>query len=104
MWGKIFLATTGLMSLLFFLSPEKFELFSAKDTDVLGIQKINAKINKSSVETALTLHCLDKNDLPKELNNLYGDYLDSKVKVDLEELFIYRILSSEDCEYSLQPI
>jgi len=99
MWGKIFLVTTGLLSLSYFLFPENFQLFDTKDSDVLGIQKINAQVNKSSVETALTIYCVDTGKLPKKLNDLYGGYLDDRIRIDLSSLYKYE--PGRDCHYRL---
>lgn len=103
MWGKAFLVITGLASFFYFLFPDLFSMKSVQDKDVLGVKKINAQINRSNVETSLTAYCIDKGNLPASLNELYTGYLDDRVKVDLSELFEYKITDPEDCKYTLQP-
>ena len=101
MWGKIFLVTTGLASLFYFLFPEKFDVLDTKSGDVLGIKKINAQVNKQTIETAILAYCLNENELPDSLNKLYEGYLDERIKIDLSSLFDYKQISDKDCKYHL---
>src|SRR3990167_1318822 len=101
MWGKIFLVTTGLASLFYFLFPEQFDVFDTKGGDVLGIKKINAQVNKQTIETAILAYCLNENELPDSLNKLYEGYLDERIKINLSSLFNYKPVSDKDCEYQL---
>jgi hypothetical protein len=98
---RAFLIISGLLSLVYFLAPEKFEFLNTKENDVLGIQKINAQVNKSPIETSLLMYCLDKKKLPNNLNTLYGDYLSEKIKLDLNKLFNYKVVNGPNCEYQL---
>ena len=101
MWGKIFLVTTGLLSLFYFLFPEQFDVLDTKSGDVLGIKKINAQVNKQTIETAILAYCLNENELPDSLNKLYEGYLDERIKIDLSSLFDYKQISDKDCKYHL---
>jgi hypothetical protein len=103
MWGKIFVITTGLLSFFYFVFPQTLSEVSVPDSDILGIRKINAQANRSSVESALTIYCLNDEDLPENLNELYKGYLDDKIKIDLNQLFDYKIVNRKDCDYTLQP-
>ena len=96
---------TGTISFLYFLFPGTFAKANPdKDKDVLGVSKINAYVNKSSLETALLAYCLSEQSLPKSLNELYAGYLSEKRKLDLDKLFKYKVVSSDDCEYELNLI
>ncbi len=53
MFVRLFLITTGLISFFYFLSPSSFERFDMNKGDVLGIEKGNAMVNKSTIDTML---------------------------------------------------
>ena len=98
---RLFLFTSGLISFLYFLTPQSFQKLGTGD--VLGINKINMQMNKPPVETALVAYCLENLNLPNDLNDLYGDYLSKKVKVDLNNFFEYNVIDPENCQYTLTP-
>ena len=100
---RAFLLVTGIISFLYFLFPSLFAKVNP-DKDVLGVSKINAYVNKSSLETALLAYCLSEQSLPKSLNELYAGYLSEKRKLDLDKLFKYKVVSRDDCEYELNSI
>jgi hypothetical protein len=99
---RLLLFATGLVSFLYFLFPSSFDRFSQKDNDVLGISKINASVNISTVKTALLTHCISEGYLPDNLNDLYEGYLMDDRKLDLDNLFSYEINDSEKCVYTLK--
>ena len=104
MWFRILIVISGIFSFIYFISPASFKKLNLKDKDVLGITSANAAINKGQVETALMLYCIDKSDLPNDLNALYGDYLDQKTKINLNQLYNYKIEEKETCDYLLKAL
>ena len=101
---KAFLLVTGTISFLYFLFPATFGKLNPGTKDVLGVQKFNAQINKSTIETALLTYCINEGTLPEKLNGLYDGYLDAKARLDLEKLYDYQVLDPENCEYSVVAI
>lgn len=99
---RLLLFTTGLASFLYFLFPSSFDRFSPKEGDVLGISKINASVNMSTVKTTLLAHCISEGYLPNNLNDLYDGYLMEERKLDLDELFNYEIIDDKECTYDLK--
>ena len=98
---RLFLFATSLASFLYFLFPSSFDSFKPKENDVLGISKVNAAVNISTVQTALIMYCVSEEDLPNTLNDLYEGYLVDKIKIDLDKLFTYEIVDKGGCEYDL---
>lgn len=103
MFVRLFLITTGLLSLFYFLFPASFEKFDVSKGDVLGIEKRNAVVNKPTIDTMLMAYCINEGSLPKKLNDLYGDYLKDQRKLDLDKLYNYKITSGKSCEYTITP-
>ena len=102
MFVRIFLITTGLLSFFYFLSPSSFERFDMNKGDVLGIEKRNAVVNKPTIDTMLMAYCINEGELPKELNDLYGEYLREERKLDLDKVYNYKIIDENVCEYDLK--
>ena len=98
---RIIIILTGTLSFLYFLYPQTFDFLDTNNKDVLGIKQINAKINKSTIETALITYCLKDQKLPKNLNALYDGYLGYTIKINLDSLYKYKIIDEKNCEYSL---
>ncbi len=98
---RLLLFATGLVSFIYFLLPSSFDRFSQKEGDVLGVSKINASVNISTVKTALLTHCISEGYLPNDLNDLYDSYLLDDRKLDLDRLFNYEIIDDKECTYDL---
>ncbi|MCH8821682.1 hypothetical protein IID23_04155 [Patescibacteria group bacterium] len=103
MFVRLFLFTTGLLSFLYFLFPASFERFDIIKGDVLGIEKRNAQVNKPTIDTMLMAYCINEGSLPKNLNDLYGEYLREERKLDLDKLYIYKVTDEDSCEYTIAP-
>ena len=103
MFIRLFLFTTGLLSFLYFLFPTSFERFDVNNGDVLGIEKRNAMVNKPTIDTMLMAYCINEGELPKNLNNLYGEYLREERKLDLDKIYDYKVTSVTSCEYTITP-
>lgn len=101
---RLFLFISGLLSFLYFLYPSSFEGLSPRKKDVLGIQQINAGLNKSTIETTLLAYCLNEMNLPENLNELYNGYLREERKLDLDSLFNYEAIDEQNCTYQLEII
>lgn len=74
-----------------------------KEGEVLGINDINAQVNKPTIKTILLAYCISEGKLPDDLNSLYDNYLMDEKKLDLDELFIYDKVDDKDCTYHLFP-
>lgn len=103
MFVRLFLITTGLLSFFYFLSPSSFERFDIKKGDVLGIETRNATVNKPTIDTMIMAYCINEGELPKKLNDLYGEYLREERKLDLDKLYSYQIVNRKNCEYTITP-
>lgn len=103
MFIRLFLLTTGLLSFIYFLFPASFERFDVSNSDVLGIEKRNAMVNKPTIDTMLMAYCINEGELPKNLNDLYGEYLREQRKLDLDRLYSYKITDSQSCQYTIIP-
>ena len=101
MFVRLFLFTTGLLSFLYFLFPTSFERFDIIKGDVLGIEKRNAQVNKPTIDTMLMAYCINEGELPKNLNDLYGEYLREERKLDLDKLYDYKVTDGQSCEYTI---
>ena len=101
MFVRLFLFTTGLLSFLYFLFPTSFERFDIIKGDVLGIEKRNAVVNKPTIGTMLIAYCINEGELPKKLNDLYGEYLREERKLDLDKLYNYQITDAQSCDYTI---
>ena len=101
--GRVIFLLSIAASFSYFVSPTSFDRFYLAEKDVLGISSFNAQVNKKSVESALLAYCLNKRTLPKSLDSLYGDYLDERTKIDLDNLFTYKVEDYDSCNYVLEP-
>ena len=99
---RLFIFTTGLVSFLYFLSPNSFSNLNSEAGDVLGIEQRNATFNKPTIDTMLLAHCINEGFLPENLNDLYDGYLRSERKLDLDNLYEYTVLDEQGCEYEIK--
>lgn len=97
---RVIIISTAIFSFINFILPGGVKIDSTQIENVLGINQINYNINKATVETALWAYCLEKGNLPGNLNNLHPNYLDTK-SLHLEELYQFEIIDGENCKFSL---
>jgi len=98
---RLITLASGVLSLIFFLKPQYFSSVKTSGDKVLGIKTLNQTANIETVKTALMIHCINKQTLPKNLNELYSDELSSEKYLNLEEIFFYS--RGENCEFKLTP-
>lgn len=98
---RLTLLVTGVLSFIYFLKPQYFSQVKTSGEKVLGIQTLNQVVNIETVKTALMIHCINKQILPTNLNELYHDELSKEKYLDLENIFYYK--SGKNCEFELTP-
>lgn len=98
---KIALLLTGILSFIYFLKPTVFEPIKTSGEKVLGVKTLNKAVNIGTVKTALTIYCIDKGELPVNLNDLYEEVLSKDNYIDLNTLFKFE--PEDKCEFNLSP-
>ena len=73
----------------------------SKEGDLLGIEKRSAILNKPTIDTVILAYCINEGVLPTNLNDLYQGYLREERKLNLSDLYNYKIISDEECKYEL---
>ena len=81
---RLTLLVTGVLSFIYFLKPQYFSQVKPAGEKVLGIKTLNQAVNIETVRTALTIYCINKQTLPKNLNELYRDELSKEKYLDLQ--------------------
>jgi hypothetical protein len=98
---KLSLILSGLLSFWYFLNPGSFAGLSQAGGEVLGARSVNQAANRQTVYIALLAFCLDKQTLPKDLNELYAAELSKEKRIDLNQLFRIESKSPAICEFQL---
>ncbi len=96
---KGLLLISGLLSLLYFLSPNSFPQKESYEK-LLGITQAAQVANAETVKNAVTLYCLDNGQLPENLNILYEKELSKTNYLDLDKN--YSIQGSSDCSFQIK--
>ena len=95
---RLTLLVTAIISFLHFAFPQNFA-FVKKSGAVLGINQLEATVNKQTVATALQIYCINHSQLPNKLNDLFGNELDPKSYLDLDKIFLLKKI--KDCDFEL---
>lgn len=95
---RVLLFFTGILSFIYFLRPDVFPNRRQVE-NTLGISTINQVANSEIVRQALLIHCINKQKLPKTLNQLYEDELSKDKFIDLDSMYSFRDLG--DCQFEL---
>jgi len=97
---RLALLISGILSFWYFLQPETFSGLKKSSENVLGITTLNQTVNIETVKTALLIYCINKQYLPRRLNDLYKEELSSDKYFDLDKNFYYKPL--DNCEFELK--
>lgn len=97
---RLTLLVTGLISFLYFAFPQSMPN-SDKIGQVLGVVQSESLINLPTVETAVTIYCINHQQLPESLNILYENELSKQKYLDLDQNYVYSKFSG--CDFKLSP-
>lgn len=95
---RVLLIVSGILSFIYFLRPDVFPN-QRKVEDTLGISTINQVANAEIVRQAVMIRCINTQELPNSLNELYGNELSKDQLVDLDSL--YTLTDKGDCSFEL---
>ena len=97
---RAILFISGILSFFYFLRPDVFPN-KREVENTLGISTISTAANAEIVRQALLIHCINNQNLPSTLNELYENELSKEKYLDLDKIFSYS--AEKDCTFKLSP-